>query len=310
MPRRLRSEKTDLGLEPEPEQDLEPEPEQDLEPEPEDLTPIPETPRELTKRAPQSKWEGRLVRSMNPETKSPPPSPPQWVGRAPRYMTQEQIDLEKRKTEESVKKAHEKNLKIMNRNPYFLRFYKDIKKSLESEINGILEKKHSKEIPKKMVEGGLHTSLGATLGLLLASFVPGGHAVTGTLLASYILHSIGHSAIPNGNPFENKEFKTNVLIIICLFLLRENINTAVNNGRNKQEKLDILSNKIKEIYMFLYESLDHQMDFDIDFMSKIFFDIFNTINQDKLMDDLAKNKKVKTKKKKVKTKKKKKRTKK
>ena len=71
---------------------------------------------------------------------------------------------------------------------------------------------------------------------------------------------------------------------------------SVNNGKNKGEKLEILSNKIKEIYIFLYDSFSNEIKLDIDFMKDIFFNIYMDINGKNQKSILASSKKTKLKK--------------
>lgn len=205
-----------------------------------------------------------------------------WKGRIDphgvRFSTQDQKEGFKKEEAKSIAKRQERNLYSSQTNPEFTKFYKEIKGRIKEEIKGIeSQKKVSGKIAsKKMAKKAGTTALEATLGLFFASLIPGAHAFTTTSLIADVVHKFGGKILDN--PFQNEEFKTNLLIILFLYLLRDNIKNEVNNGKSKEEKKIILSNKIKNIYAFLYDCFANEMELETDFMKEIFFDIFMDIN--------------------------------
>lgn len=253
---------------------------------------------------PEPNTEGTLetpIASPIAESQSSLSSPTRrgtWQGRMDprgvRFLTSEQIKELKRKEDESIAVAKERNLYSSLTNPEFNKFYKELKDSIKEEIEGIESQKKvsGKEASKKTAKKVGVAALESTLGLFFASFIPGAEVFTTTGVISEAVHKFGGKILDN--PFQNENFKANLLIILFLYLLRDNINNEVNNGKNKAEKKIILSNKIKDIYAFLYDCFANEMELETDFMKEIFFDIYMDING---LKPIASSKKSKHKKK-------------
>ena len=137
------------------------------------------------------------------------------------------------------------------------------------------------------LKGASKGALGAAAGMFLLSTigVPGlvAHGSTAAAAAGHgAAHGAAHGLFGHGNPFKDPNFKINLLLILCFYLLKDNMMNAVNSVDGESTKKNMLERKIRDIYKFLHDAYKNEKvkgdDFHANFVENISKELFEMIN--------------------------------
>ena len=170
----------------------------------------------------------------------------------------------------------------------FNKFYSSIQQRMRDIDLAELGKIGPLDAGKNSVWNAGKHALGAAAGMfILATIgVPGLVAAKGTA-AGAAAHAAAHGAasglFSHGNPFKDPDFKINLLLILCFYLLKDNMMNDVNSVSGKPAKKDMLETKIRDIYKFLHDAYKNEKikgdDFHANFVENISKEIFGTIKE-------------------------------
>ena len=170
----------------------------------------------------------------------------------------------------------------------FEKFYSGVKRRMEESVDlSSMNKLDFADAAKNSLKGASTHAIGAAAGVyLLASLSFPGLVEAGSTAAAAAKHAAAYGAahgfFGHSNPFKDQNFKINLLLILCFYLLKNNMMNAINSVPGELGKKDMLGREIRDIYKFLYNAYKTEKvkgdDFHIDFVKNISEELFKMIN--------------------------------
>ena len=197
-------------------------------------------------------------------------------------------EWEERERQRQMKESGEKKTTpSMSDEEEFEEFYTKIKQRMRDVDISDLGRAGLVDAGGNLLKGAGVGALGAAAGMFILATVgvPGLVAAKGTAAGAAAKAGASGAAyglFSKGNPLRDPDLKINLLLILCFYLLKDNMMNAVNSVDGELTKKTMLETKIRDIYKFLYDAYKNEKvkgdEFHVNFVENISKELFKMIN--------------------------------